>query len=69
MTKIKNKEERMKSIRKDDEELLKCMEPYKESEKDYYLPGKLGIETKILLEKKAPSLVKKLLGEEYVGKN
>jgi len=66
--KIENKEKREKKIRESDEKLLKCVESYKNSEKLYYYPMKLGIETKIALENKNPNIIKNLFGEKYVGK-
>lgn len=67
--KIKDKEERMKAIRKDDDEFLKCIEKFKDlkEEKSYYDAGKYGITGKIFLEKNAPEISKKILGEEYMG--
>lgn len=66
--KIKDKKERMKSIRKDDEEFLRCVESFK-NEEPYYTVGKNGIKLKIDLENNNPEIVKILLGDDYIGGN
>ena len=65
--KIENIEERQKKIREDDNKFLNCIEKHKNEDFIGYNIGKTGINSKVLLEKINPNIVKNTLGEKYVG--